>query len=163
MVSEIPNRIRSATKEFEEIRCRYASTDDLKDLQLDALAAAIAPPIRADYLQQLSWMVVRFPPKSLILGDIAVLRFLPSTGKYDLALDRAEDQYLILPLSDGEMLVGHPGSTMQAIDADSVNRAMAGLSFEFFVAAQNTNREQSYQKQIGERLDSVWQQALSSL
>lgn len=108
-------------------------------------------PPRYERYRQLYWKVQDLERGSLILGDVTVLQFENQSGKFSAAYDGLDGDVILLPLSDDLLVIGEYRDVSNLPTPQEINRASAELSFHFFIASQNSDQEQDYQKLLGYR------------
>jgi hypothetical protein len=157
---------RRAEREIEKALSRLDPRKALVRLRQELEKHDLSGAVRAAQLKALStlgdslastglfarfeWSVMECHGGTLILGDLGPLTVF---GKQVRAPFHggAAFEAVLLPVSSQRLLIGAvPGSPVSA-DVETINRASAAYSREFLVAAQNTDREQTYQALIGQK------------
>lgn len=116
---------------------------------------------RAGLIKSLQWRIQEFDRGTFVLGDIGPL----AKGRSSMEADESigvfwrkailveMPLFVCLPISSALLLVGHCVGSPLDLDFEEINRASVEQSSEFYVASQNTPREQALQSQIGIRGD----------
>jgi hypothetical protein len=121
-----------------------------RNAHIDTLSESIEPKIRVNIYTGLHWFLSVKKAGSYILGDGLVI-CQKTTGEYGSALLASDDfQHVFLPISSQHLIIGTKEPTSLDLDIESINHASARMSNEFFIASQKTEREVSYQKNLGE-------------
>jgi hypothetical protein len=122
------------------------------------------PQARVDYVRALNWFLVIRDPWSFILGDVAVVSKIGSSGSLK-SLPDVSDQviYIALPLSDTHLIVGVKGNGLPNHELEHINTDIASLSHEFFVSKTNTEREKAYFTVLGTYSDLIAEAALQEI
>jgi hypothetical protein len=109
------------------------------------------PTPRYNHYHQLHWRVQSLESKALILGDAAVLQFEQRRRKFSMAFDSInKGDVILLPLSHDLLIIGSPEDFGPLPSPHEINCASAKLSFHFFVASENSERERTYQTLLGQ-------------
>ena len=138
---------------MEELRRELGEADLLRlaaRAQATALETVEAPRLSTGSLAPFRWSVVTMAAGDLVLGDLGPLAQFGDDIRAPLHGGDPLDA-LFLPVSSRHLLIGAPDGARLETDADTINRASAGYSREFFVASQNTEREREYQVLLGQR------------
>lgn len=103
---------------------------------------------RYQHYRQLCWSIQELEHGSLVLGDVAVLRFEQISKRFSAGFDGGTDGIILLPLSHDLLIIGAQQVTAALPSIHEINCASAQLSFHYFVSSQNSERERSYQQVI---------------
>jgi hypothetical protein len=106
---------------------------------------------RADLVKNIQWSICPYERHALILGDLGPIAKGSDSDEWRSALIAGEPSIICLPISDQLLLVGGQTAENQPLNPEEVNCASAELSAEYFVASQNTSRENGYRSRIGNR------------
>ena len=104
-----------------------------------------------NHYRQLRWYIQPLESKSLILGDVALLQFEQQRRKFSMAFNNInKGDVILLPLRHDLLLMGLPEEVGSLPSPHEINCASAKLSFHFFVASENSERERTYQMLLGQ-------------
>lgn len=96
-----------------------------------------------------SWIVLRFDPHSVILGDGVVFALGPQEQTGTIARFAGDWREVYVPISHGRVLVGRREGVAASLDLTAINAASAGLSHESFFAARDSATERALASRIG--------------
>jgi len=120
----------------------------VKGAHIQALQKTIAPDVRAQWYEQLTFEIAEVSTNDMILGDSAVLfqvdgpkQFKPAAEKGDVIVAA------FLPLAPDRVLIG----THQPyyFDSSELRRAIARCSLEFFIASADSDENAALAEAIG--------------
>jgi hypothetical protein len=155
-------RVRKVPEQFDALMTKVSFPIAARDGQVRALEAGPATAMQA--YRELGWTVSSSLSIPLILGDIGPVWQAEEANRFTvplLSLNEGRGR-LLLPISTDLLLVGSsPGVALEGVvDAAQLNRASARQSMEFFISAQNTEREGQYHAIIGMDRDDWIQRAV---
>jgi hypothetical protein len=155
---------RKRLKEIRPVAFRVIENISLTSAVQDAqvrFLEALPEHIPQAYMQ-LQWAISTSDHGPLILGDIGPLWRKEGETRFSVPLPYMihEGGRLFLPISRSLLLVGYsPGSNQDTtVDYEQVNVGSARLSSEFFISAQNTDRECRYHALVGADRDDWMRQ-----
>ena len=132
---------------FDMVRKQLDIGGPVRDGQLRALTAL--RETRKEGLKDFVWSVNQQLLGTFVLGDVGPVARLSGPNKiFRPAIFTGAIELIVLPVSSQCLLVGTRG-TEAYVDIEQVNLASVELSRDFFVASQNTYREQEYALSIG--------------
>lgn len=105
-------------------------------------------------LKHIAWDVDRYPPNSLVLGDMGPLVKGDDSPAWGRVLHGAP-QVVWFPLSHSCLLRGQVGIFTNTVPSEEVNLVSVENSIEFFVSSQRTNREEEYHKSLGSQSNQL--------
>jgi hypothetical protein len=155
-------RVRKVPEQFDALMTKVSFPIAARDGQVRALEAG--PATAMQMYRELRWAVSSSPIIPLILGDIGPVWQAEEANRFAvplLSLNEGRGR-LLLPISTDLLLVGSsPDLALEGVvDAAQLNRASARQSMEFFISAQNTEREGQYHAIIGMDRDDWIQRAV---
>lgn len=152
--------MRQAAASFDEREARQkAHRDALRSLVFGK------PGLRSQRYREFAWSVVRVATGNLILGDVGPIVFGRNSGLFVSFVELpSEVGGLVIPLAPHVALLGQvPGTTLPALDADTLNRASAEWSVEMFVSATATANEHGLRQMIASRAEGAFDRHLQHL
>src|SRR5439155_12383065 len=108
---------------------------------------------RTRVLRQLSWSVVEAASGSFVLGDAGPIAVKDGTPGFVSVFEcnTIVPLAVLLPISARHVLIGQRAPGAVLVDIEAINMASIELARDFFVAAQNTDREREYARNLGRR------------
>lgn len=133
--------------------------------QLKALEGPVDAIERTKVLRQLCWSVEEAGLGAFVLGDVGPIArkegrdVLVSVLECNTEVPTA----VLLPVSDRVVLIGQRAPGVMFVDVETINLASVELSHDFFVAAQNTERERAYVSSLGRRAAFMTREEMKAL
>lgn len=140
-------------KDFrEEVRKTFGVSrevwlENAKKAQLKTLEVDFASVERTKAYQDFRFTVRDFPSSNLILPDTC-LALLKAKGCTPFSQKQDDLRYLVLPVSTSKAIIGRKAGEGHRADA-TIIRALAGCSFESFLASRNTVATKRLANRIG--------------
>lgn len=154
MKEHLPAAISNLSPQFSiafgDARAKLSETlaGASKTGHLNALATTIAPDLRIEAYQELSFIVVDIPTADLVLGDCGVIFHVSGPKPFKSFGEKKDDiAAAILPITAFRALVGF--TEPYELDPTVLRRAIARCSHEFFISNQRTNENDQLVKEIG--------------
>lgn len=150
--------VRSAYASLLE---EFRSSADISGLvakaHIGALSkAGVAPLKLVSLLSEYEWTTQKCSEPAWILGDVGCVAKRKGVDQLcNPAMNLADVEILILPISARVLLTGRRGGAELDLTPGLFNIAAAELSESFFVSAQNTERHCLYAQRIGHRFELI--------
>lgn len=150
----LPTFINGHKKEFRNLACALQTTlmkrlrKEVKSAHINALKQPIAPTMKTKILGDLNYAVSSLNRNSLILGDSIILFHVEGIRPYKTFLDKTDRlKAIYMPLDSDNVLVG--ASRNFTVLPDNLEEVLARCSLEYFIAADNSWKNQKLQASIG--------------
>ena len=122
--------------------------EKVKSAHIRALRTSIAPEKKVEMLSDLNYAVHRAVGESLILGDSVVLFRVDGDRLYKTFLEKKDKlEAVYMPIDSNTALVGESLNCTRA--PGNLREVLASGSLEHFIAADNSEENQSLQSTIG--------------
>jgi Protein of unknown function (DUF4238) len=124
----------------------------VKNSHVDALSHNIISVACENFLERFYWQIIEAPLNTLILGDVGPVVKIRNDTEWHVLYDKPKETEIIcMPVSHNLLLVGNCESFDFPFSFDEVNKAMAELSMQFFIASRHTEKEQQLFARLGKR------------
>lgn len=151
----VPALIQAQRAEFPKLAAQLREVlpailkNAAKSGHIKALQSTIAPELRVQRFEQLSFCVATANGTPLILGDSAVLYGVAGPRPYKAFLDAdAMLNAVFLPLDRERVLIGSSDGAVKDVPLDLPD-AIARCSLEYFISAESTHQHEYLRGQIG--------------
>lgn len=152
--SKIVARLRS---DFSSALARGAKNGHIQGLKM-----AIAPEWKVRRYDEFKFHIIEPNDGPLILGDSAILFHVQGQSAYKTFLDKSDEvKQVILPLSPQRALIG--ATDRDASLPNNICRALARCSLEYFISAENSERNSLLMEEIGEDADIVPKEVIEQM
>lgn len=146
---QIPEMIHK-TRELMEYISQNISTileNSMKSGHIQALLKSHTPPVKVSAYQKLNFKIIDTDGVEMPLGDSAVIFKLKGENSYKQYYGIGNKlAYVVLPISPTKILVGLNGDFK--VDMSSLPLAIATCSLNYFIANENSKRNQDLVQQI---------------
>jgi hypothetical protein len=158
MDEQMSEWVEALIRVAEPMRLAYSC----EGVQNKVLRENLFPTARVEGLLELLWHVEFYEPKSLILGDVAVIAQNESGEFCNLLTQEEPLVNVYLPISSDRLLVGQRIRTVPPVST-ALNTASAELSREFFIAAELNSETARLRSALGNRAEFVSESEMKSI
>jgi hypothetical protein len=156
------SQIQASMKQFYyDMRNRLPAI--IQDGHNTGLAKLTSPYERSKKLADLKWYVHTAEDNSYILGDIGPIAYDEDKNVCRMLIREMNPKIIYLPISDNQILIGSVKENSECPNPEALNVLIAGISREFFISSQNTQRELRYVNYLGNNAEMLSEEDLSNL
>ena len=159
--SQVPQLQDTMNQFYQYMQGRLPSI--IQDGQNRGLAKLASPYERSKKLADLKWYVHTAEDNSFILGDIGPIAYDEDEDVCRTLIQEMNPKIIYLPISHNRILIGSVQENPEYPSPEAPNVHIAGISREFFISSQNTQRESRYVNHLGNNAEMLSEEDLLNL